>query len=392
MRTKTIVTIVAVAVLMIAVPGCEDSELTAPTDGVLNLAANPSNVTFNPNDPNAPRDPNTGELIARSTMIAQVFDADGVPQENISVLFTTTGGSLASSPGGSAQSVRTNANGIATDVLTLTESDSAALEQVEVSARSSSLSDTVTIFLNEISPDAPATAIIDITPFEGQGVGRPVIFNGDLSNDPDGSPITMYRWTVNSTNADPSKPDPEILEGEGISAFERSYTNVQELTVTLEVSSDPGAAADLAAGRPVAYSSDSDIVIYPIFATFCQDTDNRAPTATIAGPDSITTPLPSGGTGASILLDGSLSSDPDGRIIRYVWSCGNSTQPTVLPGIGCTTVETCPKVVCRYGVGTATATLQVQDNGTGSIDPVTGTWRCQKTSQRDEVTITVTPP
>lgn len=388
MRTTAILGLTALVLAALLVGGCENTELTAPSDGVIVLAANPNNVDFNPDDPNQERDPDTGEMIARSTIIAQIFDADGLPQENVGVVFTTSGGSLASGSTGSIQTVRTNANGIATDVLTLTESQS-ALQQVEVSARSAALSETVTVFINRIAPDAAPFAVISTNPMDVQGVGRPVIFDGTASFDPDDTDrITMYRWTITSTNPDPGKPNPEILEGPGVSGFDRSFQNVQELTVSLEVSSDPAAPLLFANGDPVPYSANVERIGYQIQATACQDLDNQAPTAVIAGPDQITAPLAGGGTGTQIQFDGSLSSDPDGVIEDYVWNCGNNTTPTPLPG------QIKPvKVICRYSlVGTYTATLQVRDNGTGVIDPVTGTWRCQKVSQRDEVQVTITVP
>jgi hypothetical protein len=47
------------------------------------------------------------------------------------------------------------------------------------------------------------------------------------------------------------------------------------------------------------------------------------------------------------------------------------------------------RVICRYRLGTYTATLNVKDQGTGVINPGTGTFECQKTSAADTVQVVV---
>jgi hypothetical protein len=103
---------------------------------------------------------------------------------------------------------------------------------------------------------------------------------------------------------------------------------------------------------------------------------NLSPVAD-AGPDIMAPP------GSMVLLDGSGSYDPDGTIQTYIWNCGNGLPPIPQsPG----------KAFCRYNVpGVYGATLLVFDDGTGRIDPDTGTFECQK-SDTDEAVVTIVVP
>ena len=84
---RSVAKILAVAFLAVALIGCEDSDPTAPTDGVINLSVTPTVITI---------DPNLGETEGSTTVIAAVFNAEGVPLANVAVLFTTEAGTLAS--------------------------------------------------------------------------------------------------------------------------------------------------------------------------------------------------------------------------------------------------------------------------------------------------------
>jgi hypothetical protein len=360
--------------------GCEDTDLTAPSDGSIVLTANPASLTIDPNAVDPPRDPDTGQLMAESTIVARVFDSGGLPQENIAVIFSTTGGVLASagSPGDPIQPVKTNANGIAQDILMVRENDP---DTVTVTCQSSSISEEVEITKTVAGMNEPPRASITAVPFDGQLAGQPVVFDGSNSTDPDGT-ITMYRWTINSGNPDPGQPATEIVEEANAFGLERLYQFPQTLLVTLEVTDDPDAQALLDAGMPVPYD-DFDVINYEISC------NNRAPTAVIAGPESIDLIVPAGQTQV-ILFDGTLSFDDETAIDRWVWSCGNEFAPAPQNPVGSV-------VSCRYrGQSTArtyTATLDVVDRGTGRIDPATGTWECQKSSvESDRVEVNVAPP
>src|SRR5262249_12701738 len=112
---------------------------------------------------------------------------------------------------------------------------------------------------------------------------------------------------------------------------------------------------------------------------------NRPPTAVIAGGDiTVVGPVQ---TFVSVVLDGSLSFDPETPIDAYVFTCGNGTNP--IPS------SVPSKITCRYVVDTVSrtyvATLQVTDRGTGQIDPQTGRYACQKESALASVHVTVVP-
>jgi hypothetical protein len=79
---------------------------------------------------------------------------------------------------------------------------------------------------------------------------------------------------------------------------------------------------------------------------------------------------------ATVTLHGSLSTDSDGSVVEYLWTCGNgvSAQP---PGTAAATVT------CSYSVlpasTTYTASLVVRDN-------------CNQVSTSDSITVTVSIP
>jgi len=68
-----------------------------------------------------------------------------------------------------------------------------------------------------------------------------------------------------------------------------------------------------------------------------------------------------------------------------VWDCGNGVAPTAASAPW--------QAYCRYNrvEQTYIAQLTVFDNGTGSIDPSTGTWACRR-SDFDTTTVTIVDP
>lgn len=219
MRLAGLVALVVVVSLPLA--GCEDSDLTAPTDGIINLAVNPSTIVV---------DTNSGETEATAQVIASVFDNGGKPLQNVSVLFSTGGGSLASS--GSA--VKTNASGIATDTLTVTSTSPATFK---VQAQSSAIITNVDVNVTTTEPNEPPLASILEQPVGSAQIGQLVLFDGSTSLDPDGQ-ITCYQWSINST----SDPDDELVQGTTTSALERVYSVEQSLSIVLRVSDRADAA------------------------------------------------------------------------------------------------------------------------------------------------------
>ena len=367
----------ALAAAAIVLPGCEDSPLSAGKDFKITVIAQPGSVVI---DPTQNIDQGT------STILATVLNADSVPQQGITVYFSSTGGTLAAGTHG----VKTNGAGIATDLLTVTSNDPAS---ITVTASSASISETTTVTKTTVAGNRPPSALIVASPQNGQSAGNAVVFDGSGSSDPDqGQFITMYKWVITSTNPDTAgpggaaKPNPIIAEGPGVSGVSipndtmTAFRNAQDLTVTLLVTDDPTAPAAFAANEPVAYRAQQTIN-YAI--TGCS---NTAPTAVIAG--GATQQIFGGaGTIAAFNADGSLSSDAETPIETYTWNCGNGSSPQA--------GTTPSRAVCSYlvdGVArTYTVTLVVTDRGNGVINPQTGQYQCAKQSTAASIQLTVSP-
>ena len=347
MRCAGTVAMLIVAGLMFA--GCEDSPLTAPTDGIINLAVNPSTIVI---------DPNTGPDEATAQVIASAFDNSGKPLQNISVLFSTGGGLLASA----GKSVKTDVSGIAIDTLTVT---STAPATFKVQVQSSAIIQSADVAVQTTVPNEQPLASILEQPIGSAQIGQQVLFDGSNSVDPDGQ-ITCYQWSINSTD----NAYDELIQGTVASALQKSYPVEQTLSIVLRVSdrTDAGALC-IPGGAPVPeemFSPRIDALQYEILCL------NDPPVANAGGD------LSQGFSGTinpsptwSFRLDGSRSTDPDGVIRTYKWNCGN--------GLPASTAGLPPGVaLCTYiGFGDWLATLEVCDDGNGTVLP-NGTIDCQK--------------
>jgi hypothetical protein len=357
--TITVLSGLVLVALLVLAAGCEDSDLTISGDGAILLTANPGTVTI---------DPNQGETEGTSTLIASVFDSAGNPMANISVLFSATGGTLAS---GSVH-VKTNQSGLAFDTLTLTTADPPS---IEVKAQSSLVvTQPLTITLQVMEDNQPPEAVIIDVPAGEQEVGKIVTFDGSLSADPDGDIITCYQWTIDSTfNA-----RDEVVQGPGASALQRTYNVEQDMSVILRVSDRGDTGSMCGANDPPAPEDMFSGLAEPLAYTItCANT----PPVADAGPDQ-TVPI----TSPNVFLDGCNSTDEENPfdLDQYDWNCGNGSQPIVLS-------PPC-QVYCQYRmVGSYVARLTVWDKGNGTIDPGTGTWDCQK-SDADDVIIEIFQP
>ena len=367
-------TAVAAALIAMAgmITGCEDSPLTAGTDFTMTLVADPGTVLI---------DPEQDITEDTSTVIATVLNADGAPQQGVTVIFTTEGGQLASA----AKGVKTDAGGIARDTLTVTVNDPA---EIDVTASSASVSATVKITKTTVAPNKPPLAGIATNPQNEQVAGDEVIFDGSGSLDPDPDDfITMFRWVVTSTNPDAGESNPFIAEGTGVSGLSfpsdvtDAFENIQDLTVSLFVTDDPAAPAQFAAQQPIAYRAQATVP-YSIVAVRCDD--NTRPTAVLAGAD-VQQVFGAPFSTVNFQLDGSLSSDAETPLETYTFSCGNGSLPVP--------TGTPSRVVCKYLVDqtprTYTATLVVVDRGTGQL--VGGQYQCASDSQPDQISVTVAP-
>ncbi len=385
--------------------GCEETDLTAPLNGVMVAQASPTQLTIDPRTAVGADEQaiqavlGTEERLAFTDVTAQVFDDQNVAVQNVAVVFESEKKAIfltpANQPISSTPTVRTDGQGFARVRAVYTES-CCSEGQFKVSARTGILSGEATLDLVLGEPNQLPLAAIDITPAkpplnpnEGAAkVGEPVIFSGEPTVDPDDDPITCYKWTLLSSNPDNPDPDsnPEIFERR-LQEFSRIFQNPQEISIQLEVTDDPDAAA-ICGSQPVTTYSPLSASVggYKIVEVLCSD--NRAPTAIITGPETI---IISGTPGQELTLDldGSLSSDDTPPLDDYLWSCGNGSIPTELGTPSGVAAQ------CKYKVQsvtrTYTATLAVKDRGTGLKDMTTMTFPCQKASEQDAVSVQVSP-
>lgn len=333
-------TILLVALVL---TGCEDSGVTAPSDAQIIVSANPGTVVI---------DTEAGETEGRTTITAQLFDAEGFPLTGVAVTFTADGGTLASAPdpGDPPSAIETDDNGIAVDVLTLALGDDAP---VQVTARSGTLTGIISVdkVIDSGNIEPEAIIVAEPTNPNQQQVGLPVVFDGRDSSDPDGQ-ITCYKWNITSSVPANNK----VIQGPTRSFITEVFNEEQTLTVELFVSDDPdpgtfcdnceGSAASCGASSSY-FSNDSDVLI-PLYEIVC---DLTAPLAFVT----VTTPAPYslGGGSLDIDLDGSGSRDDDNSIVFYSWDCDNTAGDVFEGG-------TLDNVTCNYTVaGTKNPTLTV---------------------------------
>lgn len=384
---KTVIRLIGlVAVLALAgvmLSGCEDTDVTVPSSGVINMNAQPGAIQIDPNtDPaNPPDHERPGRFEKTAIITATVFDDLNLSQKGVTVDFESTSGIPMDPPTGT-----TDSSGRVQSALHVTDLDAGT---VSVTASSGVVTGVVSLEVTVVGGNQLPRAVLSIIPGQQGQVNDLVTYDGSGSLDPDGN-ITCYQWEFWSDNPDNPANNPEIVQGKAASGVTRTYLNEQTIGVTLRVSDDPDAAAcdDVDPTNPGGtiepesfFSPLAALTQYPI------ECNNPKPVAIIAGPSSISIPA-TATTPGTVILDGSLSYDRETAIERYVWTCGSSFTPTpVIPGDN-------TRVICKYPPGTYTATLYVTDQGSLpiTIDPNTGTFVCQKTSDEASVNIIATTP
>lgn len=335
----------------------------APTDGTIQVSANPATIVI---------DPNAGETSGSAQIAAVVFDSLGAPLADIAVRFQTTAGTL-----GTTSPVLTDAEGIATTLLTLRTEEPA---EATVTATSGALYSIVEVTKSVVAMNEAPEASISATPQDVVQAGSQVIFDGSGSEDADGR-IVRYTWTVTSDSAccGSSPPDScvdpcadEVVVNTSALPLTRIYRDApQNLSVTLEVEDDDGATG---------------VRVLP-YRVECY---NPAPVADAGPNQSQNAAAP--GEPVEIVLNGSYTTDNlpiDVDETHYRWSCGNGTVPAPL------VAGDYRRVICSYtpldGASNQwTATLTVYDNGsTGAL--VDGVYLCQKSSS-DTAVVTLNLP
>jgi hypothetical protein len=335
--------------------GCEDSGVIAPSDSQIIMLANPTTIVI---------DDNGGDTSGVSTITAQLFDANGFPLQGLSVTFNTTEGTLASRPPSEAPIlVETDANGLATDVLTLTVNDAYT---VDVTASSGTLSGSVQVSKRHTSENTRPTAVITADPPTEQYLSGNVKFYGTDSSDPDGA-ITCYQWRIEADrDADTNGVSQEtrLWQGPARLQVSETYFKLQQVSVTLWVSDDADAGSwcescddqspDDCGDPESAFNGAPDSLLYDITCpTPTASVDDATKNATIGEP---------------VTLDGSSSSSGYAgvAIADWTWDCGDGNDPVIPDPEGDPGVA-----VCTYNtVDIYTATLTVT-NGCGESDVAT---------------------
>ena len=204
-------------------------QMTVQAEGPLILSANPATITIDTTNPNTPKDAG-GKFIGTSALTATLHDDAGAPVAGAPVVFTTTGGTLASN----GAPVNTDAQGNATDTLTVNQD---AASPVTVTAASGEFSVSAPIAIKVILPNQPpvADAGPDRTVECSAPNGTPVHLDGSHSSDPDSTAgtnddIATFEWLVNGAVA-----------ATGATATVTLPTGAT--TVTLKVTDKAGASA-----------------------------------------------------------------------------------------------------------------------------------------------------
>jgi len=222
--------IAALALCALATASCDSGgadkalgsspSLAALEEGV-NLSATSDTVILDANDPAAPRDPVTDELVGSSIISALVLDASLAPVAGAEVTFGTSDGVLASA----GVPDTTDAEGLAGDTLAVWESGP---REIVVTATSGAFTSTVTVVV-DIAPVANAG--------EDQEVECPTLVTLDGSGSTDANStegtnddIALFQWFLG---------DSLIAEGEVVEVSLPVGVNV----VTLKVTDTVGASA-----------------------------------------------------------------------------------------------------------------------------------------------------
>jgi hypothetical protein len=280
-RLSGIATLAALAVLA---GSCESNNVLAPKGTTILMTANPPRVVFDPAD-TAP---------IHVTVTAELMDENGYPKTGIAVVFSTTGGTLASE----GRPIETDTNSIASDDL-LVAVDSP--NSIEVKAQSGTISGTITLTktVAGLAPSDgsmgvsanPATIVIDPNNGETSGVTQLTA----QAFDKEGAPLASIAVRFRSTAGTVGSAFPILTDTEGIA--------VTTLTMTTD---DPDSAT---------VTASSSALSATVAVTKAEVALNHAPVATISA-----IPANRADAGTQVIFDGSGSADTDGTIVNYKWS------------------------------------------------------------------------
>ena len=206
-----------------------------------------------------------------------------------------------------------------------------------------------------ITPNQPPTASFTV---QTRPAGSPISFDASGSSDSDGS-VVRYDWDFGDGSTLPNGgPTPQ-----------HTYAQGGTYTVTLTVTDNEGCSvkriftgkATLCNGSPIARTSQQVVINTPPLAN--------------AGPDQ--TVQCTSSSGASVTLDGTASSDPDGDTLRFTWTGPFGTASG-------------PKPTVTLPLGTHAITLSV-DDGKGGTESDTVIVKVVDTRPPNITSVTASP-
>jgi hypothetical protein len=211
--------------------------------------------------------------------------------------------------------------------------------QLTVSDGTDTTIDLVTITVTAPPNTAP---IADAGPAQATTLGDSVLLDGSGSSDGDGDPLT-FLWSFDSVPATSSVTDADLADA---SASQTNFTPDAEGDYLLRLTVDDGTDTDVATVT---------ITVSPPL--------NTAPVAD-AGPDQAVV------LGATVQLDGTGSSDPDGDPISFQWVFSNKPVNSSLIFTDITPVNASTPTLVPDVTGTYVLQLTVSDGTDTSADLV----------------------
>lgn len=201
----------------------------------IKVNAEPAEIVLDPNDPEAPRDPQTDKLIGSAALSAIVRDALGEPTPDVEVVFASTGGALESE----GNPVTTDEGGKAADTLNVTEDDAG---EIEVTATSGDFTDTIVVTVTVVPLNNPPVA--DAGEDQTVDCPDPVMLDGSGSSDPDSTEgtnddIVSFEWYLGDEMiAEGETAEVELPLGEHVITLKvtdkAGATDTDDVTITVQ--------------------------------------------------------------------------------------------------------------------------------------------------------------
>jgi len=377
-KKSTFTTAVLLAVLLVGLTACEDSDITAPEGSTITLTPTPQFVLI---------DRDAGETEGQTSLVAQLTDAGGLPIDGVPLFFTSDGGLLGSATNicplsgqcsrtpqtacdtdedcpvvpGPPDVRNTNANGIVSDVLKIRLDGDP--DVVNVSVQGTNLGATASVTKNVFDP-IDAVAVIGADPSIGQRNGLFFSLDGGGSTTDPQRDLTCFDWSIEAdipvfaiggsgcagcTSGSCSTSCAE--RGSFASLLTLKVGTVNEtvdsnLTVRLKVSDKPN--------LDCANAEEEDFSIFEGSVNYAIRCDLTDPTVNAGNSQSGS--LADAPTGRVDFTLTAVAEDPESPELSYLWTCPNAS--TIQPPTG-----EAQSVTCTYTTTASdTATLSVTNS------------------------------